>query len=352
MTRWEIFQLVGVWLQSAILREAPEVPAEDFPWELAVEAASHHMVAPAVGWALLKNEAVVGEVADYFETILDLNRKRNETLLAELETSLRALNAAGIRPILLKGAAFLAEGSYPDIGMRMLADLDILVPQMQLHAASNALIDVGFSPPRTELPTPAGHHHLPAQTKAATGVTVELHREPTEPPFRGLLCSRLGFESAEPIRFRGCDALLLSATDRVAHNIVHGQLSDRNHRRGVPELRQLLDLAILRASHEDKVNWPELQRRFQAADFDDVLADTFTCAEFLLGLDVPEGLNRGDGPIRHMRRTIERTGGMKAGAALVWAFRDAATALRSDPRRLLTAIRRRRWRTAARPKKW
>ena len=152
--------------------------------------------------------------------------------------------------------------------------------------------------------------------------------------------------------FRGCELVMPCATDRIAHNIAHGQLSDRNHRRGVPELRQLLDLALLRADHEAEVDWAELARRFRSSGFQRVLADTLTCAEYLIGQEMPAGIERRPVAIRGMERTIERTRGRKAGAALLWTLRDAASALKADPRRLITAFRRKRWRSAARDRQW
>ena len=106
--------------------------------------------------------------------------------------------------------------------------------------------------------------------------------------------------------FRGGELVMPSATDRIAHNIVHGQLSDRNHRRGVPELRQLLDLAVLRAHHEADVDWDALARRFRSAGFERVLADTLTCAEHLIGQPLPAGIERRHGAITRMERAIER----------------------------------------------
>jgi hypothetical protein len=50
-----------------------------------------------------------------------------------------------IEPVLLKGAIRLLAGLYPDDGWRMLRDLDLLVPQASLVAATRALRNAGYA---------------------------------------------------------------------------------------------------------------------------------------------------------------------------------------------------------------
>lgn len=118
MTRWEVYRQVASWLRPAFSTAPAEVPSLSVPWEKVVEAASHHLVTPAIGWAFLKQNSIEGHVAEYFAAILELNRARNQALLDVLALVLASLNAAGIRPAPLKGAAFLIDDAYPDPGMK------------------------------------------------------------------------------------------------------------------------------------------------------------------------------------------------------------------------------------------
>ncbi|WP_295453294.1 nucleotidyltransferase family protein [uncultured Thiodictyon sp.] len=60
-------------------------------------------------------------------------------LRALLRETVRLLNAAGIVPILLKGAIALLLGQYPQAAARMMTDLDLAVPEPQTGAAASAL---------------------------------------------------------------------------------------------------------------------------------------------------------------------------------------------------------------------
>ena len=56
---------------------------------------------------------------------------------------LAALGAAGVTPIVLKGA-YLAEGVYRNPALRPMNDVDLLVRQADLSAAQRSLLDLGY----------------------------------------------------------------------------------------------------------------------------------------------------------------------------------------------------------------
>ncbi|WP_329467281.1 nucleotidyltransferase family protein [Streptomyces sp. NBC_01431] len=77
------------------------------------------------------------------------NRARNEALLRELETVVRCLADAGVRPALRKGAV-LASELYRDLGAREMGDIDLLVDRAELAAARKALASLGYTEGRVE----------------------------------------------------------------------------------------------------------------------------------------------------------------------------------------------------------
>jgi hypothetical protein len=93
-------------------------------------------VTPALAWCLVHEVTPPPlEVRHYFEEILALNAKRNETLLTELARVVRTLSAIDVEPVLLKGAARLIKGTYPATMLRFLGDLDVLIPASRSAAA-------------------------------------------------------------------------------------------------------------------------------------------------------------------------------------------------------------------------
>jgi hypothetical protein len=134
------------------------------------------------------------------------------------------LNRAGIRPLFFKGAAMLlalkdAPSRDCPAGFRQQVDIDILVAASELPAACRALLDVGYrfhaSPPH---PAPASareamyrsrfHRHLPPLVLPGYAASVELHREPLSPRFRGAAAPEDWLRRALPARRQGVDFLL------------------------------------------------------------------------------------------------------------------------------------------------
>jgi len=69
--------------------------------------------------------------------------RHNLLLLNELNKVLKAFNETGIDVIVLKGAA-LAQTVYPDIALRPMGDMDLLVKKENLEKAEKLLADLGY----------------------------------------------------------------------------------------------------------------------------------------------------------------------------------------------------------------
>ena len=67
----------------------------------------------------------------------------NTLLYQELDRVLTAFSSAGIPVVVLKGAA-LALTLYPDIGLRPMGDLDLLVPEEQIDRAVRIVSQLGY----------------------------------------------------------------------------------------------------------------------------------------------------------------------------------------------------------------
>lgn len=272
-----------------VIGGAPLPLSDGIDWLLVVEAASHHLVTPALAWALAGEEDLPEELRDYLAATLSLNEDRNRRILESAEAVLTALNAAGIVPVAVKGAATLIEGLYPAPGIRILSDIDLLVAPDALMPAFAALDAAGFKPTK---PLHSGrwfverHHHLPMQIHPGHIAGVEVHRDLLPTRYRHILPAARVLARAEPRTFRGLSLRVPHPADRVAHNIAHSQLSDGGHG-GVPSLRQLLDLTVLRSRLGPGHDWDEVDAAFRSARQAHVLRDTFGYAQLLLGQPSP-----------------------------------------------------------------
>lgn len=93
----------------------------------------------------LRCHGVDHPLMDRFKGIHRLTWYKNRLLFHGTAAALSALDRAGIPHLLLKGAA-LALLHYPDLGLRPMSDVDILVPHQQATEAMAALIGSGWIP--------------------------------------------------------------------------------------------------------------------------------------------------------------------------------------------------------------
>jgi hypothetical protein len=287
--------------------------------------------------------------------MLELNRSRNLKMADGLELAARALNAEGIEPLLLKGAAEMVDGLYPDPGIRVLGDLDILVPEHDVRRACETLTHAGFPVDPMAPKPPPGHHHLPMRAHARLGVGIELHRQVADRAARKIVPTSGYREQARELPFRGTRVLIANPTERLAHMIAHAQISDRRHRIGVPQLRQMLDVALFSRRHNAAIAWGSLETRFARAGARAVLQDCLAAAEILFGHPVPAPITADIGAAgAQMERALGRSRREERLLTYRHLVRDVPAALASTPLRWIYALNPTDWKSrfSARLRRW
>lgn len=283
MTRWETFNAVCGHLRAGLLG-GPEFEWDSqTPWELLVEFSGRHNVTPALAWCLAVKPGIADDVRAFLRAVLERNGQRNARLLDCLARVVGALNALDIEPVLLKGAAHLVEGIYPTAELRVVGDLDLLVPRERGDDAAAALANIQFV--ATTNLVPANHAHLPTMYDE-TGIDVEIHTRVEHGTARNIVPVAWFREATRPCPFRDLKVRIPDATRSIAHNIVHSQID--HGRFNQIELRALLDLATIRARHESTIDWADVDRRFTVAGFGDLLATYLSLAEILFGQPAPK----------------------------------------------------------------
>ena len=116
---------------------------------------------------------------------LSLRHQQANTLLVKsLHGILDLLQSEGIPVLVLKGAA-LCRTLYPEVGLRPMRDIDLLLAKEDVLRAHVFLQQHGFV--ASTVPIPEDHFHLPALHQSVDGlqVCVELHHDlfPDCPPY-------------------------------------------------------------------------------------------------------------------------------------------------------------------------
>jgi hypothetical protein len=106
-------------------------------WDLLMHNAQAEGVAPLVHWELSRSEKILfapKSVQNSMRAMYFSVRMNNQAIIKELEILTRHFDTAAIPVVVLKGASFVLT-IYPDIGLRPMADLDLLVPASKLSEA-------------------------------------------------------------------------------------------------------------------------------------------------------------------------------------------------------------------------
>jgi hypothetical protein len=175
---------------------------------------------------------------------------------------LELARAAGLELVLLKGAA-LAHLVYPEVSLRPMSDLDLLVPRQQLEPAAEVLRRAGFA-----MPSEAGlraasreHRHLPAVQRQVDGhsVVVELHRAISRPEIPGHQTAEGLWLEPWPLSLQQQDsqAKTLAPPEMLWHLCHH--LCD--HAMYKIRLMWMLDIVLYAERFRERVDWPELRRQ-------------------------------------------------------------------------------------------
>lgn len=222
---------------SAALRGAS---APHYDWTAVLDLANQSLVTPGLAAALAPVAERVPETARVFlAEVRRRNHERNHRLTSQLHDAVAALNAAGIEPVLLKGAALLATCEAPLD--RLLSDLDLLVAPAQADAAVAALERAGFGVMNRY---PGAAPHVVAELGRPQDVgLVDLHRRPPGPP--GLAETPELAERRAAVAVGGGRAWIPDAASQILHLVLHDQFHDGDYWRGGFDLRHLADLKRL-----------------------------------------------------------------------------------------------------------
>jgi hypothetical protein len=151
--------------------------ARPIDWNDGLAVALELWVMPSLGCAAPRIEGTLpAHAAELSRQYYRVNTVRNLRFRHELTEAVQALNAAGVVPLLFKGALQLVDGTAVSLGNRGMADLDLAVPTDAIAACVEALRGIGYEPDPENV-----YLHPHAPTKCCTTFCTQRSRTSTTP---------------------------------------------------------------------------------------------------------------------------------------------------------------------------
>ncbi len=210
----------------AVLLEPRVVAGYDLArWDLLLQQARGAGLLARVA-ALLQERGLDEQVPEavrwHLDSALVVYRAHCEDIRLEVGHIARALQSIGVRPVLLKGAAYLAAGDRARLG-RLFSDVDIFVPRERIETVEQVLRWQGWSGEELSAYDQAYYrrwmHEIPPLMHGGRGIALDVHHNLLP------LTSRLRVDAAAlaatvvPSAISGVD--VLAPVDRVLHSAAH-----------------------------------------------------------------------------------------------------------------------------------
>ena len=222
-------------------------------WDTVVKVSTAHYVFPAIYCNLKRADFLKylpQELVCYMQYITNLNRERNQQIIAQAKELNKLLLGNNIRPIFLKGTGNLLAGIYEDIGERMVGDIDIISSKEDFSKAIEILKEFGYY---TKVPSISTPRHYARLIKKGCIAAIENHN--------GLL-SKKKYTKEFNYSFIEKDTQIknriniLSYTNKLNLSIIANQINDHGFYYKRMALRNAYDVFLLskKTNAKDAVN--------------------------------------------------------------------------------------------------
>ena len=214
-------------------------------WDEVVKLSTAHFVFPAL-YCNLKRASFLSylpeDLVEYMKYITDLNRERNEQILAQAEELNTLLLEHKITPIFIKGTGNLLEGLYEDIAERMVGDIDFIFSPEDYPKAIELLENYGYTHNyKIDKLLNKKPRHYPRLTHKNKIAAIEIHKELLSESYRKVFNYNFIKDSTQ--RIQGVS--VLSFKNQLSLSIVASQINDSGFEYKNLALRNAYDVFLL-----------------------------------------------------------------------------------------------------------
>lgn len=279
-------------------KEISENILSTLDWDVLARTAHAEGVGPLLYWQLSQSgqlSSLPEETRDFLLLLYGGTRIQNQEICKQLESLARAFHQAGIELVALKGIS-LALTVYPDIALRPLGDMDVLVPKAKLGKAVAIAKSLGYQDAKLEAspglnallnheiclckpgPQPFTlelHHSLVADQSFSYAVPVDWFWEQTErlnPPYSAYDFGNL---------------LMLAPEAQILYAAGHAMLQ---HGGANTPLRWFYDLDLLVRHYSGSLDWPLLLSQAKTFEWSSALEAALAQTVAYFDTPIPESV--------------------------------------------------------------
>jgi hypothetical protein len=228
-------------------------------WAEVVKLSTAHYVFPAL-YCNLKRASFLSylpeDLVEYMKYITDLNRKRNEEILAQAEELNTLLLEHNITPIFIKGTGNLLEGLYEDIAERMVGDIDFIFSKEEFPRAVKILTSNGYPSNFKIENVSSAAKHYPRLINNDKICAIEIHKEFLIEKYNTEFNYNFAKSSFQTIN----KFLILSFENQLILSIAAHQINDQGYLKKNIALRNAYDVFLL----SKKTNAKDVFQQFNA----------------------------------------------------------------------------------------
>ena len=192
-------------------------------------------------------ERVPPQHLTFLEQVHSATLARNLFLSSKLGEILAAFSRHSLRVIPLKGTV-LAEMLYDNVGLRTIADIDILVPRRDLEASRALIRELGYRHSDEGPPRDHAFHDTPYVRETILQYTVELHWALDDPRLVPVLEEDL-WRRSRPMQWHDIATSVLSTEDSLLFLATHlAKQTDEL-------LKAVADVTGLVGGHAETIQW-------------------------------------------------------------------------------------------------
>ena len=213
-------------------------------WDKIVQVSTGHYVFPALYCNLKRADLLAHlpkELVNYMVHITDLNRERNQQIIAQAKELNALLLKHQITPIFLKGTGFLLNNLYGDIAERMVGDIDFLVANKDFEKTVEILKKENYQKTYKGITSPIYIKHYPRLQHPEKIAAVEVHKNMVTQKY----APYFNFEKVKKTLFIKNGISFLSICNQLILTIAAKQINDKGSYFKSISLRNSYDLYLL-----------------------------------------------------------------------------------------------------------